>query len=123
MQGSADEQLYNEADLDATMAKIEVIDFFQTVNINGILVGGVRRCQEVSGRVGKCEKMWRRVRSARGTRIGYHWGKIHVSLFADHALPRGTCFGRCHVPGELQLSGAVCVSPGARYIPPYPRSR
>ena len=46
-QGSADEQLYNEADLDATMEKIEVIDFFQTVNINGILVRGVKRCEEV----------------------------------------------------------------------------
>ena len=40
-QGGADEQLYNEADLDATMEKIEVIDFLQTVQVNGIMVRGV----------------------------------------------------------------------------------
>ena len=39
-QGSADEQLYSEEDLDASMAKIEVIDFMQTVQVNGIMVSG-----------------------------------------------------------------------------------
>ena len=36
--GSADEALYTEADLDAAMARAEVIDFDQTVDINGIQV-------------------------------------------------------------------------------------
>lgn len=36
--GSVDEQLYNEADLEASMAKIEVIDFQQTLDIDGIKV-------------------------------------------------------------------------------------
>ncbi len=37
--GSApDEQLYNEEDLEASMDKIEVVDFLQTLNVNGILV-------------------------------------------------------------------------------------
>ena len=40
--GGADEQLYNEADLDATMEKIEVIDFMQTVQVNGIMVRFIR---------------------------------------------------------------------------------
>ena len=38
LQGSADEQLYSEEDLDASMAKIEVIDFMQSVQVNGIMV-------------------------------------------------------------------------------------
>jgi Cft2 family RNA processing exonuclease len=37
-QGGADEQLYSEADLDASMDGIEVIDFMQTVVVNGIKV-------------------------------------------------------------------------------------
>jgi cleavage and polyadenylation specificity factor subunit 3 len=37
--GSVDEQLYNEKDLEASMQKIELIDFYQTLDIEGIKVG------------------------------------------------------------------------------------
>ncbi|GAX76938.1 hypothetical protein CEUSTIGMA_g4385.t1 [Chlamydomonas eustigma] len=36
--GGVDEQLYSEADLDASMERIEVIDFMQTVVVNGIMI-------------------------------------------------------------------------------------
>jgi glyoxylase-like metal-dependent hydrolase (beta-lactamase superfamily II) len=38
--GSSDEQLYTEADLEAAMARAEVLDFDQTLDINGIKVRG-----------------------------------------------------------------------------------
>ena len=37
--GSSDAQLYTEADLEAAMARAEVLDFDQTLDINGIKVG------------------------------------------------------------------------------------
>lgn len=42
--GSTDEALYDEIDLDASMARIEVVDFMQTVSINGIMVRGMWWC-------------------------------------------------------------------------------
>ena len=42
--GSADEALYGDADLEAAMARAEVLDFDQTLDIGGIQArwGGVR---------------------------------------------------------------------------------
>lgn len=36
--GSSDEQLYNETDLEASMKMIQVIDFHQTFEVDGIKV-------------------------------------------------------------------------------------
>lgn len=37
--GSSDEQLYGDAELEAAMTKTEVLDFDQTLDIDGIKVG------------------------------------------------------------------------------------
>jgi cleavage and polyadenylation specificity factor subunit 3 len=40
--GSSNEALYTEEDLDASMALIEVVDFHQTLSVDGIKVRGYR---------------------------------------------------------------------------------
>lgn len=42
--GSADEALYGEADLEAAMARAEVLDFDQTVDVDGIRVSALSAC-------------------------------------------------------------------------------
>lgn len=36
--------LFSKADVDATMDRIEVVDFDQTIEVNGIKVGGIGGC-------------------------------------------------------------------------------
>ena len=49
MRSGADSALYNERDVDASIEKIEVIDFHQTVTVNGIQVCSCPHCPAAEG--------------------------------------------------------------------------